>query len=433
MAIGRFTANTPWAQKVDPVSAFTQGAKLGAEQAATQTSLLAKQQQMQQAQQAFPAEQRARNLANQKAMLDMAMANEQREARLDALELGNQATAQNLVLRREEHDLNRITSELNWKKSENEIAIQGMKIADDVEYEDQRGLLQSFVADLNVKSRDPMANPIDIQSLPLPSSLTNTKARAEAIQAQTDAASAAAKSLFSRARISEENNIVGLIDFGLSHNEMQNPESIQRARTRRNVSHLRALAGKYGLDLSPTNNELAKALNPDGLEVGESYYNKYLNQSGDLDVASVEGAIQSWKASKPVPAGFTEEVVRRGDAIFKLNVPKLNERAAVAAGQAFLENYNDGKLVFENSLPKKPDKNAKEDVWNKYAKELRHHNEELAARLEYEKLKALYGARSFSNARDAADALPPNTDYLLKKGGGQRGEVKRTPPAPRPQ
>ena len=77
----------------------------------------------------------------------MAMANEQREARLDALELGNQATAQNLVLRREEHDLNRITSELNWKKSENEIAIQGMKIADDVEYEDQRGLLQSFVAD----------------------------------------------------------------------------------------------------------------------------------------------------------------------------------------------------------------------------------------------------------------------------------------------
>ena len=104
MPIGRFSVNAPWMQKVDPVSAYTTGAQLGTQQATAQTSLLAKQQQMQQQAAAFPIEQRARNLSNQKAMLDMAMANEQREARLDALELGNQATAQNMVLRREEAD-----------------------------------------------------------------------------------------------------------------------------------------------------------------------------------------------------------------------------------------------------------------------------------------------------------------------------------------
>ena len=163
MAIGRLNTSVPWLQTVEPVQSYIAGAELGMKQAGERTSLLAKHQQMAQDRAKFPLEQRARNLSNSKVVLDLAVVNEQREGRLAALDLGNETTAQNLILDRARAEDTHRTAELNWLKTENEINDMNREREDEFAAERDQRVYNEYARDLGAWSRGP-----DAASTPMP-------------------------------------------------------------------------------------------------------------------------------------------------------------------------------------------------------------------------------------------------------------------------
>lgn len=185
MAIGRITPNVPHLKVVDPVAAVTAGANIGAKQRATDIQEASTASTIRQRQQdyalraaALPGDLRARNLMNQKMMLDMTVENEQREAKLDALALANQSTAQNLVLRREETDqgwdrlsLERKKWDLTSLKAKNDLFVQNKRIDKQLETEEWMPAVNDYVEKLQPFFNDSSATPEDVEAVPMPANM----------------------------------------------------------------------------------------------------------------------------------------------------------------------------------------------------------------------------------------------------------------------
>ena len=310
MPIGRFSANAPWMQKVDPVSAFGTGARLGTEQAKAQTSLMAQQQAMQQQAEAFPLEQRARNLTSQKMMLDMAMVSEQREARLDALELGNQATAQNLVLRREEAGLAQQDAGLRMDKgvldmerTRQDMAQQSDTMKKEAMYQSQRPILNDYTTELQQQVAENKSSPEGV--LDVPASLKG-RARAEALKLRAEAQKSLTGSLLGKLQQQQQSHDLVLLQSGWDGSD----ETKGLAQRGLVESQLKKIATKH--KLSPE--QLKEALTPAGFvfdelgnyskETGEPYLG-WLIKNNKLDVTHAD-VLAGQKAEKIATAAVVK-------------------------------------------------------------------------------------------------------------------------------
>lgn len=293
MAIGRLNTSVPWLQTVEPVQSYIAGAELGLKQAGERTSLLAKHQQMAQDRAKFPLEQRARNLSNSKAVLDLAVVNEQRESRLAALDLGNETTAQNLILDRARAEDTHRTAELNWLKTENEIDEMNREREDEFAAERDQRLYNEYARDLGAWSRDPNAADIPMPKIPTFETQAVTKLAAEAedgawVEGQKRISFTAQKE-----RMAKDNNLLN--EFGWDGD----PATKVGVQRERNDVRAQELANTYHLG----GDQVVQALVPSGWVPDRNNYgydtngNYYLDHltlpNGDLNVRRVNAELEA--------------------------------------------------------------------------------------------------------------------------------------------
>tara|TARA_B100000029_G_scaffold328739_1_gene321075 strand:- start:930 stop:2072 length:1143 start_codon:yes stop_codon:yes gene_type:complete len=379
---------------------------------------------MQQKADAFPLEQRARNLANQRVALSNAIQQEQRVARLDALELGNEAAAQNLWMQREKHDIALDDAELRWQqgqlnidKTHQDIAEQKIKMDKEAEYQRQRPALNNYIEEINQMARDgSIDGSVTPSEIPPPSEYGLVgRARTEAMVAFQKAQEVARTGVAGQAEKNEQDYVLKLVRDGLLDLEStRDPKAVREAK----FEYARNKAKQIAAELGYGEEEAADIILPEDMHGLGPVYGTFL-QGGTYHFDEAGFRAKLMKERKKPAEGLQLFEQTIDGKKYRAQDLSFDTRGANAARE----------LAAEQAKERYPDPIKTDEMTEaQYSEKLAEVAAIRAAYADVQYLHALYAKRSFIS-EDAARSAGLKSGQWLDVSDGNRPRVRTLTPS----